>query len=110
MNRFRRMRANNQLRNLVRETHLNKSDFIYPLFVVEGKNKKNPVELTKADFMIFQYCPTAQSLHPHIIHHSVTQLNQRRRSATERLIRWIMQTDVKRCVKLPTTLRRTPIW
>ncbi len=24
MNRFRRMRANNQLRNLVRETHLNK--------------------------------------------------------------------------------------
>lgn len=52
MNRFRRMRANNQLRNLVRETHLNKSDFIYPLFVVEGKNKKNPVE-SMPD--VFQY-------------------------------------------------------
>ena len=52
MNRFRRMRANNQLRNLVRETHLNKSDFIYPLFVVEGKNKKNPVESMPG---VFQY-------------------------------------------------------
>ena len=52
MNRFRRMRANNQLRNLVRETHLNKSDFIYPLFVVEGKNKKNPVESMPE---VFQY-------------------------------------------------------
>lgn len=52
MNRFRRMRANDQLRNLVRETHLNKSDLIYPLFVVEGINKKNPVE-SMPD--VFQY-------------------------------------------------------
>lgn len=52
MNRFRRMRANNQLRSLVRETHLNKSDFIYPLFVVEGKNIKNPVESMPG---VFQY-------------------------------------------------------
>lgn len=52
MNRFRRMRANDQLRSLVRETHLNKSDFIYPLFVVEGKNKKNPVESMPG---VFQY-------------------------------------------------------
>lgn len=52
MNRFRRLRANNQLRSLVRETHLNKSDFIYPLFVVEGKNKKNPVKSMPG---VFQY-------------------------------------------------------
>ncbi|MGN0470498.1 MAG: porphobilinogen synthase [Acutalibacteraceae bacterium] len=43
MNRFRRLRANKQIRRLVRETHLNKSDLIYPLFVIEGENIKNPV-------------------------------------------------------------------
>lgn len=44
MNRFRRLRANKQIRRLVRETHLNKSDLIYPLFVIEGENIKNPVD------------------------------------------------------------------
>lgn len=52
MNRFRRLRANNRLRSLVRETHVNKSDLIYPLFVVEGINKKNPVESMPN---VFQY-------------------------------------------------------
>lgn len=52
MNRFRRMRTNSRLRNLVRETRLNKNDFIYPLFVVEGENIKNPVE-SMPD--VFQY-------------------------------------------------------
>lgn len=35
--RSRRLRQNNPLRRLVRETHLNPADFIYPLFVVHGQ-------------------------------------------------------------------------
>lgn len=38
--RFRRLRINETLRNLVQETTLNKEDFIYPLFVKEGQNIK----------------------------------------------------------------------
>ena len=38
--RFRRVRINETLRNLVQETSLSKNDFIYPLFVKEGKNIK----------------------------------------------------------------------
>ena len=42
--RFRRLRINSQLRDLVEETSLNKNDFIYPLFVKEGKNIKKEIE------------------------------------------------------------------
>jgi len=38
MNRTRRLRKTNSLRNLVRETKLNIEDFIYPLFIEEGEN------------------------------------------------------------------------
>jgi porphobilinogen synthase len=41
--RFRRLRINETLRNLVQETHLNPNDFIYPLFVKEGENIKTEV-------------------------------------------------------------------
>lgn len=44
MKRFRRLRASEQLRNLVRETHLQTSDLIYPIFVEEGENRKTPVD------------------------------------------------------------------
>lgn len=44
MNRFRRLRVNNRMRNLVRETHINKDDLIYPIFVAEGENIKKPVD------------------------------------------------------------------
>lgn len=44
MKRFRRLRASENLRSMVRETRISKSDLIYPLFVVEGENIKNPVE------------------------------------------------------------------
>lgn len=37
-NRHRRLRTTESMRSLVRETHLNKDDLIYPIFVVEGKN------------------------------------------------------------------------
>ena len=38
--RFRRLRTHNTIRNLVRETILTPDDFIYPLFVKEGKFDK----------------------------------------------------------------------
>ena len=43
-NRFRRLRKTEVMRNLVRETVLTKHDLIQPFFVIEGKNKKNPIE------------------------------------------------------------------
>jgi len=39
----RRLRRNETIRSMVRETHLSVNDFIYPLFVVEGKNVNNPI-------------------------------------------------------------------
>ena len=44
MRRFRRLRANEQMRRLVRETHIEKSRLIYPLFMEEGENIKTPVD------------------------------------------------------------------
>ncbi|ASM40417.1 porphobilinogen synthase [Campylobacter sp. RM12327] len=41
--RFRRLRLTTQMRDLVRQTYLSSNDFIYPLFVVEGKNIKNEI-------------------------------------------------------------------
>ena len=43
MKRFRRLRANKELRSLVRETRLYAKDLIYPIFVIEGNHIKNPV-------------------------------------------------------------------
>ena len=39
----RRLRRNDAIRDLVRETNLSVNDLILPLFVVEGKNIKNPI-------------------------------------------------------------------
>ncbi|MEY8000254.1 porphobilinogen synthase [Clostridium sp. Mt-5] len=41
--RHRRLRKNQVVRDMVRETVLNKQDFIYPLFVVEGENIKKEI-------------------------------------------------------------------
>jgi porphobilinogen synthase len=41
--RLRRLRMTDALRSMVRETHLSKKDFIYPLFVVPGTNTKKEV-------------------------------------------------------------------
>ncbi len=40
----RRLRRNGNLREMIRETYLNKSDFIYPLFVCPGTRVKNEVK------------------------------------------------------------------
>lgn len=44
MNRFRRLRVTPQMRKMVRETRVCKSDLIYPIFVIEGENIKNPID------------------------------------------------------------------
>ncbi|KGR83405.1 porphobilinogen synthase [Lysinibacillus odysseyi] len=42
--RHRRLRQNASMRALVKETYLHKEDLIYPIFVMEGENIKNPVQ------------------------------------------------------------------
>ena len=42
--RNRRLRKNDSIRKLVQENYLNLNDFIVPLFVTEGKNKKEEIE------------------------------------------------------------------
>lgn len=44
MQRFRRLRQNQALRDLVAETRLDVRDLIYPLFVIEGTHIKQPVD------------------------------------------------------------------
>lgn len=52
MKRFRRLRSNKAMRDLVCETHIHKNDLIYPIFVAEGENIKNVVNSMPG---IFQY-------------------------------------------------------
>lgn len=52
MNRLRRLRVNETMRSLMRETRLCKSDLVYPMFVIEGENIKNPVDAMPG---IYQY-------------------------------------------------------
>ena len=44
MNRFRRLRQNQAIRRLVQETEISPKDLIYPIFVIDGENIKEPVE------------------------------------------------------------------
>lgn len=44
IHRLRRLRANPKLRSMLKETNLTLNDFICPIFVVYGKDKKLPVE------------------------------------------------------------------
>src|SRR5579875_976155 len=41
--RMRRLRTTHQLRGLVRETQLSATDFVYPLFVAEGMEGREPI-------------------------------------------------------------------
>jgi porphobilinogen synthase len=42
--RLRRLRANRALRGLVRETRLEAEDFVYPMFVAHGIDRREPIE------------------------------------------------------------------
>lgn len=44
MSRFRRLRQTQALREMLQETHLSPLDLIQPFFVIEGKNKREPIE------------------------------------------------------------------
>lgn len=44
MIRMRRLRVNEAMRSLVRENSITKNDLVYPVFIIEGENIKNPVE------------------------------------------------------------------
>lgn len=44
INRTRRLRLSENMRSLVRETRIDKSELVYPVFVIEGENIVNPVE------------------------------------------------------------------
>ena len=52
MIRRRRLRSSEYMRALVRETSVQVSDLIYPLFVIEGKDIKNPIDSMPG---IYQY-------------------------------------------------------
>lgn len=52
MIRRRRLRATENLRALVRETAVSVSDLIYPVFIIEGQNIKNPIDSMPG---IYQY-------------------------------------------------------
>lgn len=45
--RFRKLRTSSNLRALVRETSLSTDDLIYPLFVIDGENKKEEISSMK---------------------------------------------------------------
>ena len=44
LQRPRRNRKSEAIRNMIAETQVHKSDLIYPLFIVDGNNKKLPIE------------------------------------------------------------------
>src|SRR5687767_4483448 len=48
----RRLRRTEALRRMVRETELTPSDFIYPLFIVEGRGVRRPVSSMPGVFQL----------------------------------------------------------
>jgi porphobilinogen synthase len=48
----RRLRRNENFRRLIRETRLNVDDLVYPLFVIEGKNIKKPIDSMPGNFQM----------------------------------------------------------
>ncbi|HEY4554569.1 MAG TPA: porphobilinogen synthase [Bacillaceae bacterium] len=50
--RHRRLRSSSSMRAMVRETHLRPEDFIYPIFVVEGGNKRNEISSMPGVFQL----------------------------------------------------------
>lgn len=48
--RHRRLRSNENIRSLVRETYLTPNDFIFPIFVVEGENIKEEINGLKGNY------------------------------------------------------------
>ena len=47
--RLRRLRSNRALRGLVRETRLTPAEFIYPMFVAHGVDRREPIPAMPAE-------------------------------------------------------------
>lgn len=67
LERPRRLRANENIRRMVRETRLSADDFIYPLFVTHGKDIKKEISSMPGQFQqsidhIVKDCETVQKL------------------------------------------------
>lgn len=65
--RMRRLRRNETLRRMLRETHLRVDDLIYPLFVRHGKGIRNPITSMPGQFQfsvdtLVEECQAAQAL------------------------------------------------
>ncbi|MEK9740298.1 MAG: porphobilinogen synthase [Flavobacteriaceae bacterium] len=60
LQRNRRLRTTAAIRDLVREHHLSPHDFIVPLFVVEGKNKKEAIPSMPGYFRLSMDCIVKQ--------------------------------------------------
>ena len=54
LNRNRRLRVNETLRGLIRETVITPNDFLVPLFVIEGQNKKEEIQKFVFRILFFQ--------------------------------------------------------
>ena len=52
MQRMRRMRETEPLRRMVRETTLTPNDFIYPVFVTEGRGRREPISSMPGQFRL----------------------------------------------------------
>ena len=52
MQRMRRTRETEPLRRMVRETHLSSNDFIYPVFVIEGQGRREPISSMPGQFRL----------------------------------------------------------
>ena len=50
--RLRRLRYNKTVRDLFEDTHLRPQDFIYPIFVCEGKNIKNEIKSMPGQYQV----------------------------------------------------------
>ena len=50
--RLRRLRKSEALRDILRETSLSKSDFIYPLFIIEGDSVKNEISSMPGQYQL----------------------------------------------------------
>ncbi len=48
----RRLRKNESLRSLIRETHLSPAQFVYPLFIMPGKNKREEISSMPGVFRV----------------------------------------------------------
>ena len=61
----RRLRQNEALRRMIRETSLSVNDLILPLFVIDGQDVKNPISSMPGHFQlsIDNFLKTAEDVH-----------------------------------------------